>query len=203
MSALAGRSSKSPWVSRRPAAITVAMKNHKRDPRGFTLIELMVTISIAAILLAIGVPSFQAIIENNRLATQSNELITAVNLARSEAIKRSCDITIDPNANGYVQGWTVSTDTTAGAGRSPCPGAEVVRVFDGFNGLTIRDEDNPGTVFVASITFNSRGQKFPIAGTETRILLQPENCATGSVDRARAIRISNTGRASVVRRNCA
>ncbi|MCA1805453.1 MAG: GspH/FimT family pseudopilin [Xanthomonadaceae bacterium] len=179
------------------------MKNRKTKITGFTLIELMVTISIAAILLAIGVPSFQAIIENNRLATQSNELITAVNLARSEAIKRSCDITIDPGANGYVQGWTVSTDTTSGPGRSPCPAAETVRVFDGFNGLKIRDEDDTNTVFATSITFNSRGQKFPLAGTETRILLQPENCATGSIDRARAIRISNTGRASVVRRDCA
>ncbi|HYQ91031.1 MAG TPA: prepilin-type N-terminal cleavage/methylation domain-containing protein, partial [Candidatus Competibacteraceae bacterium] len=50
---------------------------------GFTLIELMAIITIAAILLVIGVPSFQETMRNNRVATQANQLISALTLARS------------------------------------------------------------------------------------------------------------------------
>ena len=61
------------------------MKKH----RGFTLIELMVTLAVAGILLAVGVPSFINVIVGNRLATQSNELVSAFHWARSEAVKRN------------------------------------------------------------------------------------------------------------------
>ncbi len=60
-----------------------------KKANGFTLIELMVTIAIAAILLGVGVPSFTNMIVGNRLATQTNELISGINLARSEAVKRN------------------------------------------------------------------------------------------------------------------
>lgn len=55
--------------------------------RGFTLVELMVTIAIAAILMMIAVPSFQRLILNNRLNTAANALVDAVNTARMDAIK--------------------------------------------------------------------------------------------------------------------
>lgn len=55
--------------------------------RGFTLVELMVTIAIAAILTMIAVPSFQRLILSNRLTTSANALVDAVNTARLEAIK--------------------------------------------------------------------------------------------------------------------
>jgi type IV fimbrial biogenesis protein FimT len=56
---------------------------------GFTLVELMVTIAIAAILLGLGVPSFRTLIENNRIAAASNDIVTALQFARSEAVKRA------------------------------------------------------------------------------------------------------------------
>jgi type IV fimbrial biogenesis protein FimT len=61
---------------------------------GFTLIELMITLSVAGVLLAIAVPSFNQMIIANRLATQSNEIVAAVSLARSEAIKRNASVTL-------------------------------------------------------------------------------------------------------------
>jgi type IV fimbrial biogenesis protein FimT len=62
------------------------------DQRGFTLIELLVTISIMAILLGIGVPSFRGMIEANRLSSASNDLLSGLQFARSEAIKRGIPV---------------------------------------------------------------------------------------------------------------
>jgi len=87
---------------------------------GFTLLELMITMAIAAILLTVAVPSFQTTISNNRLATQTNSLVTDINIARSEAAKRGTGVVLcsssNPNApaptcigagNAWTSGWIV------------------------------------------------------------------------------------------------
>jgi type IV fimbrial biogenesis protein FimT len=56
--------------------------------------ELMFTVLLAALLLGIGVPSFRGMIANNRLASQTNEIIAAINMARSEAITRNSSTTL-------------------------------------------------------------------------------------------------------------
>ncbi|MBL8265214.1 GspH/FimT family pseudopilin [Steroidobacter sp.] len=61
---------------------------------GFTMVELMVTVGIAAILTAVAVPSFNQLIISSRLVTQSNDLVAAINFARSEAIKRNTNISL-------------------------------------------------------------------------------------------------------------
>ncbi len=70
-----------------------------RPGRGFTLIELMITIAIAGILLAIGVPSMRDMIHQNRLTGHVNEFVAANLLARSEAIKRGSQVKICRSAN--------------------------------------------------------------------------------------------------------
>jgi type IV fimbrial biogenesis protein FimT len=62
--------------------------------RGFTLPELLVTIAVASILLGIAVPSFSGLIVDNRLTTQANDLVSAINFARSEAIKRNRTVSL-------------------------------------------------------------------------------------------------------------
>ncbi len=61
---------------------------------GFTLIELMVTLAVAAILAAMAAPSFRILLANNRLSTQTNELVGAVTFTRSEAVKRGRNVTL-------------------------------------------------------------------------------------------------------------
>lgn len=58
-----------------------------RCARGFTVVELMITVAVAAILLVIAVPSFNATINSHRLSTTANDLIAAINIARMEAVK--------------------------------------------------------------------------------------------------------------------
>ncbi len=87
---------------------------------GITLLELMVAITVLALLLGIGTPSFLNLVRNNRLATQANEFVTALNLARSEAGKRGLPVSVCASSDGaacelgapdWSQGWIVFTDT--------------------------------------------------------------------------------------------
>lgn len=60
--------------------------------KGFTLIELMVTIAVAAILVGIAIPSFSNLIVSNRLNTIATEMVDAVSFARSESVKRNSSV---------------------------------------------------------------------------------------------------------------
>lgn len=109
--------------------------------RGFTLIELVITVALAAILLTIGVPSFQQMIRNNRAATHANEFMSALNLARSEAVKRSVRVSLCPSTNqvactggtDWSDGWIVFVDTAATDADAPVVG-EVLRVGEALSG---------------------------------------------------------------------
>lgn len=74
----------------------------KRLQLGFTLIELMVTLAVAAILLGVGVPSFTSAVQNSRMSANYNSFAQAIYIARSEAVKSSDVVTICPRADGAV-----------------------------------------------------------------------------------------------------
>ena len=82
-----------------------------KQQRGFTLIELMVTISLVAVLITLGVPGMQQMMRSNARASSSNELISTINQARSEAVKRNTEVSLCPSTNG-----TSCTGGTAWAG---------------------------------------------------------------------------------------
>lgn len=90
-----------------------------RAHAGFTLVELMVTVVVAAILLSLAVPSFHGTLIRNRLATATNEFMGAINYARSEAIKRRGSITLCKSSTGigctmtgseWEHGWIAFVD---------------------------------------------------------------------------------------------
>lgn len=86
---------------------------------GFTLIEMLVALSIAAILLAIAVPSYSSSQLNSQLRASANDLIGSINLARSEAIKRGTTVTVCASSDGetcggaWNEGWLVLREADA------------------------------------------------------------------------------------------
>ena len=99
------------------------------------MIELMITLAIAAILIASAAPSFRTSIQNNRLVTQVNELQTSLNLARSEAIKRNDNVTVCQSSNGttctggnWQDGWIIFLDNDFDGNVDTADGDVVLRV---------------------------------------------------------------------------
>ncbi|MGH8052799.1 MAG: GspH/FimT family pseudopilin [Stenotrophomonas sp.] len=72
----------------------------KRFGKGFTLVELMVTVAVAGIIAAIAAPSFSKMISHNRLVSSGNEMIAALQVARTEAISRRLPTTVCPSNDG-------------------------------------------------------------------------------------------------------
>lgn len=74
---------------------------------GFTMIELMVVISILAILASLAVPSMSRLIATQRLRSAAGDLHLTLVKARSEALKRNRDVTVSPDAAGWQAGWSI------------------------------------------------------------------------------------------------
>ena len=107
---------------------------------GFTLIELIITMVIAALVLTLGIPSFRETINNNRLTAGANELVSALHLARSEAVKRNVRVTLCKSADGatcttsggYEQGWIVFVDRNSNGAVNA--GEEIIRSYSALPG---------------------------------------------------------------------
>lgn len=110
---------------------------------GFTLLELMIVITLAAIITAIGIPSFQNTVANQRRTAAVNELALAFNLARSEAIKRVRYVTICKSIDGatcggpvveWEDGWIIFANADNATPGTVDVGDEIIRAHPGLNG---------------------------------------------------------------------
>lgn len=159
---------------------------------GFTIIELMIALAIAAILAAIAAPSFRATIQNNRLVTQVNELQASLGLARSEAIKQNNNVTTCPSSNGtsctgsWQNGWIVFVDDNGAVGTVDA-GDIVLRVH--------------GTIFGGNtINFTQANVSYSGTGLSRANLISTFRfCDARGATSARGIVINNTGRPGLAR----
>jgi type IV fimbrial biogenesis protein FimT len=94
--------------------------------QGFTLVELIVALAIVAIVLTLGVPGFNDLIRNNRMTAQVNQVVSALALARSEAVKRGASVDVSTTSGGanWKNGWTVKLSV----------GDDDIRVFEAQEG---------------------------------------------------------------------
>jgi type IV fimbrial biogenesis protein FimT len=170
--------------------------------RGFTLVELITTLAVAGILVTLAVPSFSEVIKNNRLVTQANDFVTALNLARSEAIRRSGRVTLCKSSNqvscssggAWDQGWIVFNDVN-GDGVVTNPTTNVLRVHSSLsNGVTLHGDAN----LADYVSYVSSGATQKFAGgasaTQSGVLVMCDD--RGFVSQAKGIQISATGRVS-------
>lgn len=77
--------------------------------RGFTVIELMIVLSIATILTSVGVPTMITAIHNSQVRTTTQDLFASFHLARSEAIKRNSQVTVAAVSGNWANGWTITS----------------------------------------------------------------------------------------------
>lgn len=90
-----------------------------RYQSGFTIIELMVTLAVAAIVIGVAVPSFNTQIRNSRATGLAEQLVTTINFARSEAVKRGARVSVCASNDGlqcagsWNDGWIVFVDSAA------------------------------------------------------------------------------------------
>jgi type IV fimbrial biogenesis protein FimT len=175
---------------------------------GFTILELMVGITVLGVLFAIGIPSFNEMTRNNRAITQANELLTALSLARSEAMKLGMPVSIcaanaaqtacaGNNTDDWVNGWLVFSDRigTAGTINPAVPtGDQILQTSHAISGgLTLTSGA------VGFVRFGASGGRIDPAGANVTFGVEHRDC-TG--DNRRTITINLTGRANLQKVAC-
>jgi type IV fimbrial biogenesis protein FimT len=175
------------------AANAIARSDETRSrARGFSLIELIVVMAIAAVLLGIGVPNLSQYIVSSRLSGASNEFFTALNVARSEAVRRGVQVTLMTNAaansRDWTSGWTMFVDSNRDGTLNA--GEEVLRVGTALEApMTMYGSTNFGT----SVGFDSSGRL--TSGGGSFVICNGTSLVVAGLARSRAVLLNSAGRA--------
>jgi len=159
--------------------------------------------SIGAILLAVGIPSFRSTIASNRLTSTTNDLVGSLNQARSEAIRRGVRVTVCKSSDrktcatsgNWDQGWITYFSTTPSIATG-ATGETVIAVAEREANSTVI---NGSTDVVRYVSFSSDGTARKISGAGTgggTLRVCESSSALGNDKRARDIEVSAVGRLS-------
>jgi type IV fimbrial biogenesis protein FimT len=185
--------------------------NSRQD--GMTMIELMFTVAIVGIVVGFGFPGIQEYIRNGRMIASGNDVITAIQISRSEAIKRRSFVTLcrsaDPTAStpvcstaaggSWADGWLVFQDDNRNAVLET--GEEIIQVYNGFSDTVGMAVDTPD--LADYMMFNRQGLPRTTGGVSLsgNLMLCDSRGVTlrgGTRSFARAIVITPTGRPQLV-----
>ena len=177
-------------------------RQHDASQRGFTLIELLVAVAVLAVLLAVGVPSFQSLLASNRLSSQTNDMISALAQARSEAIRRGARVTLCKSSDGtsctttgdWEQGWMIFVDTTRSGTTAQVDTGETI--------IAVHQSTAAGTVLKGSsavssyVSYAADGRVKLMSGADQSGTLRvcSATSALTNANRAREIAITKVGR---------
>lgn len=172
--------------------------------RGVSLIELMITLAIGAIILTVGVPAFQTTVVNARVAAHTNDYISSLNLARSEAVKRGRRVLLCKSSDGascitsggWEQGWIVFLDMDNNAAVDTGSGDVILRVYGPLEGGETLQGDTHVSDYIA---YSSDGFTRLVSGDFQSGTLTFGLCSNNYYN---IINISNTGHARVVKVAC-
>jgi prepilin-type N-terminal cleavage/methylation domain-containing protein len=176
--------------------------------RGFSLMELMVVLALAAVILGIGAPSFAEFRANNRLTGAANDYLAGVLSARSEALKRQAPVALCPSDNpedpaatcsdGAFTGWITFVDTNNDCLRDD--GEDLLRAQPTLEAAVLTDSDG------VCLSFAANGFRQVIAGRATvrRAVFcddrgNTETFSGSGLSFARGIEVQPTGRANITR----
>jgi prepilin-type N-terminal cleavage/methylation domain-containing protein len=192
----------------------------KQRNRGFTMMELMITLAVAGIILGLAVPNLQEFRRNNRMSNTANDMLAAIVKARGEAMRRQRTVVVCPSSNpnaaeptcgvwAAAVGWIIFVDgdptvpTAANCARE----AGIEQVLGAFT----YDQDRPTDRIRVNTTgtciaFSPTGYRQTIAATIPliRMLMCDSRgvvvvAGTNNLSAARGIQIQPTGRAAIHR----
>lgn len=170
-----------------------------QDSNGFTLIELMITLAVVAILLTVAVPSYRSFVQGNRAAAQANAVLRALVYTRSEAVKRAGGSTICQSGNqsscggstSWQGGWIVFSDVDQD-GTLDASTDTLLQVGNGLSGGSTL------TGGKASISYAASGALVDPTNATT-FTLTPADCQG---DMRRTIQVTGSGQATVQKTSC-
>lgn len=95
------------------------MLNLRTVQRGITMIEVMVTIAILAIVLAIGIPNLSAWMQDTQVRSTAESVLTGLQLARAEAVRQNVRTRFQLTSSSGMGSWTITTDSLTSPGTFP------------------------------------------------------------------------------------